>query len=136
VCRYNWHSAGFLGWPSFSMLQYKHIFSNKTCGSNFIKQHSETVMVRNYHNVYCSLNKFIVLFIIIFGTLSFLMGIPWKSRGNGNKSPTWERECEGVEIKRIWKSDRPLFPRGNFPTPFLPWLAWGLRFVHCCAIPP
>jgi len=36
------------------------------------KQHSETVMVWNYQNADCSLkNKFIVLFIIIFGTLSF-----------------------------------------------------------------
>jgi len=41
-------------------------------GSNFIKQHSETVMVWNYQNADCSLRKkFIVLFIITFGTLSF-----------------------------------------------------------------
>jgi len=46
VCRYNWHSAGSLGWP-VPMLKYKYIFSNKIYGSNFIKQHSEseTVMV-------------------------------------------------------------------------------------------
>ena len=25
VCRYNWHSAGTLGWP-FPMLKYKYIF--------------------------------------------------------------------------------------------------------------
>jgi len=29
-------------------------FSNKKYGSNFIKQHSETVMVRNYQNADCS----------------------------------------------------------------------------------
>ena len=28
VCRYNWHSAGSLGWP-FSMLKYKYIFHMK-----------------------------------------------------------------------------------------------------------
>ena len=47
-------------------------FSNKIYESNFIKQHWETVMVWNYPNADCSLqNKFIVLFITIFGTLSF-----------------------------------------------------------------
>jgi len=28
VCRYNWHSAGSLGWP-FPMLKYKYIFQIK-----------------------------------------------------------------------------------------------------------
>jgi len=28
VCRYNWHSAGLLGWP-FPMLKYKYIFEIK-----------------------------------------------------------------------------------------------------------
>jgi len=28
VCRYNWHSAGSLGWP-FPMIKYKHIFQKK-----------------------------------------------------------------------------------------------------------
>ena len=47
-----------------------YIFSNKIHGSNFITQHSETVMIRNYQNADCILkiNKSIVLFIIIFGT--------------------------------------------------------------------
>jgi len=32
--QYNWHFAGFLGWP-FAVLKYKYIFfSNKTYGSN------------------------------------------------------------------------------------------------------
>jgi len=44
VCRYNWHSVGSRGWP-FAALKYKCIFRNKTCGSNFIKRHSETVTV-------------------------------------------------------------------------------------------
>ena len=32
-------------------------FSNKMYASNFIKQHSETVMVWNYQNADCSLRK-------------------------------------------------------------------------------
>ena len=57
VCRCNWHSAGSLGWP-FPMLKYKYIyFWNKIYGSNFIKQHSETVVVWNYQNADCSLRK-------------------------------------------------------------------------------
>ena len=28
VCRYNWHSAGSLGWP-FPMLEYEYIFQIK-----------------------------------------------------------------------------------------------------------
>ena len=32
VCRYNWHSAGSLGWP-FPTLKYKYIFPNKIYGS-------------------------------------------------------------------------------------------------------
>jgi len=40
--------------------------------NNFIKQHSENITVWNYQNADGSLkNKFIVLFIMIFGTLSF-----------------------------------------------------------------
>ena len=50
-------------------------FSNKTCGSNFVEQHPETVMVWNYRNAHCSSKKheFVVSFIIIFRTLSFPM---------------------------------------------------------------
>jgi len=32
-------------------------FSNKTYGRNFIKQHTETVMVSNYQNADCSLRE-------------------------------------------------------------------------------
>jgi len=41
--------------------------------SSFMKQHSENVMVWNYENTDCSFKKtkFIVSFIIVFGTLSF-----------------------------------------------------------------
>ena len=39
VCRYKWHSAGALGWP------FPVLFFEKIYGSNFIKQHSKTVMI-------------------------------------------------------------------------------------------
>jgi len=69
-CRYTWHSTG-MGWP-FPMLNILIYFSNKIYRSNFIKQHSETLMVWNYQNADCSLKKkFIVSFITIFGILSF-----------------------------------------------------------------
>jgi len=62
--------AGVLAISNARMLIY---YSNKIHGSNFVKRHSETVVVRNYQNVDCSLReKIIVSFIIIFfGTLSF-----------------------------------------------------------------
>jgi len=57
ACRYNWHSAdGSLGWP-FPMLECRYIFSNKIHSSNYIKHHSQTVMVWNYQNADCSLKK-------------------------------------------------------------------------------
>ena len=46
-------------------------YTNKIYGSNFTKQHSETVMVWNYQNAGGSLRKNIASFIIIFGTFSF-----------------------------------------------------------------
>jgi len=57
------------------MVKYKYIFQIKytEAGSNFIKQHTEAVMVWNYQNADCSFkNKFIVSFIVnyYFGTLS------------------------------------------------------------------
>jgi len=86
VCRYNWHNASTMGWP-FPMLKYKYIFSNKIYGSNFIKHHSETVMVWNYQTADCSFkDKYIVSIIIILGTLTFPVGLSLKL-GNG-------MECE------------------------------------------
>jgi len=77
VCRYNWHSADSLGWPC-PMLKYKYIFANKTYGSNFVKQQSETVTVWNYQNVDCSLkNRFTVSFNMIFVTLPFPVTLSW-----------------------------------------------------------
>jgi len=51
-------------------------FLNKIYGSNFMKQHSGTVMVLNEQNADCSIkNKFTVLFTIIFGTPSFPISV-------------------------------------------------------------
>ena len=49
----------FSGGRPFPMLKYvKIFFSNKVCGSNFIKQNSETVIVGNYQkNADCSLKN-------------------------------------------------------------------------------
>jgi len=59
-------------------------FSHKIHGSNFIKQHSETVMVWHYQNADCSLRKkFIVSFTIIFGTLSSPVD-PTRDRGEAS----------------------------------------------------
>jgi len=70
-CRYNWYSAGSLGWP-FPMLKQKYIFQIK---------YIEAILSNSTRNCYglklpkCRLqfkkNKFIVSFIIIFGTLLF-----------------------------------------------------------------
>ena len=57
--------------PNDKILIYFFQIKYTDCdGRNFIKQHSETVMVWNYQNSDCSLRKkFIVSFIITFGTL-------------------------------------------------------------------
>jgi len=66
--------AGVLAISNARMLIY---YSNKIHVSNFVKRHSETVVVRNYQNVDCSLReKIIVAFIIIFFcTLLFAVGL-------------------------------------------------------------
>jgi len=74
-CRFH----GLANWHAKVLID----FSNKIYGCNFIKQHSETVMVRNYQNADCSLRNFFylfVLFISTFGTLSFLWHL-WRSLG-------------------------------------------------------
>ena len=59
-------------WAGYFQRVDLNTFSNKIYGSNFNKQHSETLTVWNYQDADCSLkNNFIVLFIIIFDTMSF-----------------------------------------------------------------
>ena len=56
-------------------------FSNKIYGCNFIKQHSETVVIRNYQNADCSLKiNIFMLFIVTFATLSFHISSFWWSK--------------------------------------------------------
>ena len=71
VCRHNWHSAGSLGW-SFPMLQYKHIFQIKYSGA-VLSNSTRKLVSFEITNMLIAVSKikFIVLFIIIFGTLSF-----------------------------------------------------------------
>ena len=62
----------FTGLAKFQCWNINIFFANKIYGSNFVEQHSETVMVWNYQNADCSLRKKNLLsFVIIFGTLSF-----------------------------------------------------------------
>ena len=53
----NWHIDGSTGRP-FPMLK----FSNKVYRSNFVKQHSETVIILNYQNADCSSKKYCVFY--------------------------------------------------------------------------
>ena len=55
LCRYKWHSAGRFPAPAISDAKISIFISNKIYGSNFIKQHPETVVVLNYQNADCSL---------------------------------------------------------------------------------
>ena len=75
MCRYNWHSAGSLGWP-FSVLIYEYMFqikyteailSNST--RKLLSFEITEMLIAVYKN-----SKIIVLFLIIFGTLSFPIG--------------------------------------------------------------
>jgi len=58
---------------SFPMLNYKYMhFSTNKIQEAILSNSTETVMVRNYQNADCALeNEFTVLFVVIFGTLSF-----------------------------------------------------------------
>jgi len=66
--RYNLHSAGSLFYFQWEILIY---LWDKIYRSNFIKQHSDTVMDWNYQNADCSLRKKLLSFIMICSTLSF-----------------------------------------------------------------
>jgi len=71
VCRYDWHSAGSLDWP-FPVLKYKHNFPSKMYGSDFCQTALGNCYGLKLQKMLIAVkNKFIVSFIIIFGTLSF-----------------------------------------------------------------
>ena len=56
VCRYNMAQCRLHGLAIFN-IKTMNIFSDKIYGSNFIKQHSETVMIWNYQNADCTFAK-------------------------------------------------------------------------------
>jgi len=71
VRRYNWRSAGSLGWP-FPTLKYKCIFQRKyteAISSNSTRKLLWFEISRMPTTVFK--NKFVVSFMIILGTLSF-----------------------------------------------------------------
>ena len=69
MCRYNWHSGGSLGWP-FPMLKYKYIFQIKYTDAVLSNSTQKLLRFEISKMLIAVLrNKFIVLFIIIFGTL-------------------------------------------------------------------
>jgi len=83
MCRYSWHSAGSLGWP-FPLLKYKCIFqvkyteailSNSTRKLLWFEISKMTIAVLQI--------KLIVSFIIIFGTLSFPIGVVLERASDG-----------------------------------------------------
>jgi len=65
MCRYNWHNAGSLSWP-FPMLKYEYIKYTETFLSKSTRKllWFEITKMLNAVLTY----KFIVSFIIIFGT--------------------------------------------------------------------
>jgi len=73
-------------------------FSNKIYGSDFIKQHSETVMVWNYQNADCSFRKKIIVpFIIIFGRLSLLIWTELTSTRRCISCGRWTSASDAVD---------------------------------------
>ena len=73
VCLYNWHRAGFRGWP-FTLLKYKYIFQIKYTEAIVSNSARKLLWFEIRKMLIAVLNdKFIVLFIIIFGILSFPM---------------------------------------------------------------
>jgi len=68
---------------AISYVKLLKYFSNKICGSNFVKRHSETVMVWNYQNAGCSLRKKLLwsIFRHTFVPYGWSSGARWAERG-------------------------------------------------------
>ena len=145
-------------WAGISIAEIEIYFSNKIYRSNFVKQHSETVMVWNYQNADCSLkkNKFIVSFTVIFGTLSFpiarqrrrgrVVCSKWLTRGSTVLIRPGSLLCWQGVLRQVplvgslinWWSPPPKDPiKGrtfnltsgkNFPTVVC------LLYIHCIAV--
>ena len=75
ACRYSRHSAGSVGWP-FPVLKYEYISQIKYTEAILSSSIRKLLWFLNYEKAdYSSKNQLIVLFIIIFCTLSFPIGI-------------------------------------------------------------
>jgi len=72
VCRYNWHSAGSLGWP-FPINKNISFEQNRPTQKQFYQTALGNCCCLKLAKCGCSLKKtkFSVLSVIIFGTLSF-----------------------------------------------------------------
>jgi len=71
VCRYNYHSASSMGWP-FEMLKYWYIFQIKYMEAILSNSTRKLLRLEISKMLTAFLkNNVIVLFIIIFSTLSF-----------------------------------------------------------------
>jgi len=70
VCRYNWHSAGSLDW-TFPMPKYKYIFFKKNYTEAILSNSTRKLLW--FEIAKMLKNELVVLFIIIFGILSFPM---------------------------------------------------------------
>jgi len=70
VCRYNWHSAGFLGRP-FRMLKYRYIFQIKYSEAILSNSTRKLSWFEITKMLIAVKSKFLVSFIIIFGPFSF-----------------------------------------------------------------
>ena len=70
ACWYNWQSVGSLGWP-FPMLKYKYIFQIK-CAEAILSKSIRKLLWFEIAKMLIAVleSKFVVSFIIIFGTLS------------------------------------------------------------------
>ena len=70
VCRNNWHSAGSMGWP-FPVLEYTYFFQLKYTEAILSTSTRQLLWLKISKMVIAVLkNRRIVLFCIIFGTLS------------------------------------------------------------------
>ena len=70
MCRYNWHSAGSLGWP-FPMLQYKYIFQKKYAKAILSNSTRKLLWFQITEMPIAVKNTIIMSFIIIFCKRSF-----------------------------------------------------------------
>jgi len=93
LCRYNWHSAGSLGWP-FPVLRYKCINQIKyteallsSSTRNLLRFEISKMLIAVLENI------LVTSFTMIFGTLSRGQGDTWYqygvvSSGNGCAAPS------------------------------------------------